>query len=199
MEKKTKAYKRKQFLVAKRFQFKYIGLLLVLMFVTALLCSYVVYYTMMISMGEKLANVYPQGRLVSIINAVNLRIMAGLIIIAPLVAVFGLLASHRIAGPMYRMEQYLKGVAAGDLSVRLTLRQGDEFVPIAEGINKALNTIKESLKAQKDRLDKGLSSFETLKRELESRSFDHNKVMAELNQVKEDLSAVNKELARYKV
>ena len=57
MQTGIRRYKRTQYLVAKKFQMKYVGLILVLMLLTALLCSYVVYYTAMIGMGEKLASV----------------------------------------------------------------------------------------------------------------------------------------------
>ena len=79
-------FRRRQYIVSARFQLKYTGVILILMFVTAGLSSYVVYYTSMILMGEKLANVYPQGQLVSIVKAVNLRLLASLIFVTPLVA-----------------------------------------------------------------------------------------------------------------
>ena len=72
-------FKRKQFIVARRFQLKYAGVILLLMFLTAGFCSYAIYYTTMISFGEKLANVYPQGQLVSIVNSVNFRILASIL------------------------------------------------------------------------------------------------------------------------
>src|SRR3990167_1474662 len=101
--------KRKQYLVAKEFQMRYVGIILLLMFLTAALCSYVVYYTSMINLGEKLANVYPQGRLVNIVNIVNFRILLSILFITPLVAVIGIFLSHRIAGPIFRMEKFMDG------------------------------------------------------------------------------------------
>ena len=68
-------YRRKQYLIAKNFQLKYVGMILLLVSLTAIMCSYVIYYTMMLMMGDKLANVYPQGRLISIVNMVNFRIL----------------------------------------------------------------------------------------------------------------------------
>ena len=50
-------FKRTKYWVSGRFQGKYVGLILLLTFLTAILCSYVVYYTSMISFGEKLANI----------------------------------------------------------------------------------------------------------------------------------------------
>ena len=72
-------FQRKQFIVARRFQVKYAGIILLLMFITAGFCSYAIYYTSMILFGEKLASVYPQGQLVSIVKTVNMRILISML------------------------------------------------------------------------------------------------------------------------
>src|SRR3989338_11420234 len=134
MERKRK-YVRRQYIIAKKFQFKYVGLILALMFATAALCSYVVYYTSMVGLGEKLANVYPQGRLVAIVRIVNSRILLSVILVTPLVALIGVFLSHRIAGHIYRMERFLAKIALGDLTSRIVLRNKDELITLADGIN----------------------------------------------------------------
>lgn len=48
---------------------------------------------------------------------------------------FGLIVSHRMAGPVYRMRTALKGMAEGDLSGRIVLRKHDAFKPLADSIN----------------------------------------------------------------
>ena len=145
-------YKRKQYIVAPKFQLRYIGLILMLVFLTGILCSYVVYYTSMLLLGDKLANVYPQGRLISIVNTVNLRILFSLVLVTPLVVVIGIYASHKIAGPIYRIEKYLGSMAAGDFSVPLTLRKHDELLSLADGINAVAESVKSSVKREKEHL-----------------------------------------------
>ena len=89
------------------------------MFAAAVICSYTVYYTVMILMGEKLANVYPQGRLMSIVNMVNIRILISMLLAAPLITVLGIYASHKIAGPILRMERFMDDMASGNLADKL--------------------------------------------------------------------------------
>lgn len=48
---------------------------------------------------------------------------------------FGLILSHRMAGPVYRMRMVLKEMAEGDVSGILKLRKKDAFQPLAESIN----------------------------------------------------------------
>lgn len=189
-------FKRKQYLVAKKFQLKYVGLILLLMFSTAILCSYVVYYTSMISLGEKLASVYPQGRLVSIVKAVNFRIMLSVLLVTPLVAVIGIFLSHKIAGPIFRMEKFMANMAAGDLSSKIILRQGDELISLADGINKLVENLKLTIGGQKDRVNMISSEVDNLKKAVSSKP---QEVSGSINRLASEVKGLGEELDKYKL
>ena len=175
------------------------GLILALTFLTAALCSYVVYYTMMINMGEKLANVYPQGRLVSIVNMVNFRIILSVIFVSPLVALIGILLSHRIAGPIFRMEVFLKNMATGDFTSRLILRKGDELMSVAEGINDLGESLKSSLHNQKTQMDKVVLELESLKGLVRGKSQDASKFSSAVDRLEDELRSLITQLGKYKL
>ncbi|MBU4312678.1 MAG: hypothetical protein KJ706_08180 [Candidatus Omnitrophica bacterium] len=50
-----------------------------------------------------------------------------------------LILSHRLAGPIYRLEKDLQDIAKGNFSMRINFRKKDELKSIAEGINKILD------------------------------------------------------------
>ncbi len=52
-----------------------------------------------------------------------------------------LILSHRLAGPIYRLEKDLQDIARGNFSMRIKFRKKDELKSIAEGINKILDEI----------------------------------------------------------
>ena len=58
-------------------------------------------------------------------------------LLVTVVAIFfwGVIISHRMAGPLYRMRQTLDQMAQGDLSVEIRLRRKDDFKSLAENIN----------------------------------------------------------------
>ena len=58
--------------LTKSFQLKYTVLLVAFMFLIAWLAGYTVYHTALTMLGEKLASVYPQGRLAAILQTVNI-------------------------------------------------------------------------------------------------------------------------------
>lgn len=199
MERQVRKYKRKQYLVAKKFQLKYVGLILLLMFATAALCSYVVYYTSMLLMGEKLANVYPQGRLVSIVKIVNFRILISLILVTPLVALIGIFLSHRIAGPIYRMEKFLSSVATGDLTSRIILRTKDELITLASGINTVVDSLKVSVTDERARLRRALSELDGVKKGAEAKPADISAIKDGISKLDNELDGLSRELNKYKV
>jgi methyl-accepting chemotaxis protein len=56
-----------------------------------------------------------------------------------------LIASHRIAGPVYVLEQGLKRMAEGDLTVELKLRKGDNFHEAVDIFNLAIGDLRERI------------------------------------------------------
>lgn len=198
MEQRTR-YVRKQYIVASKFQLRYIGLILALVFLTAALCSYVVYYTSMLLLGDKLANVYPQGRLISIVNMVNLRMLLSLLLITPLIVMIGIWASHKIAGPIYRIEKFLNAMAEGQLTQQLTLRKNDELVSLADGINKLADSMKDTIRREREHLAKTSASLEALRRTAQSKSIDHASLESAVEKISEEVRKASGELDKYKV
>lgn len=192
-------YRRKRYLIATKFQLRYTGLILMLVFLTGILCSYVVYYTMMLGMGDKLANVYPQGRLISIVRDVNLRLFLSLILVAPFVVIIGIFASHKIAGPIYRIERFLDGMAAGDFSSTLTLRRRDELISLANGINRVLDSLKNMVKAEKSHVEKAYVASVSLKSMVESRTATHEMLVECVDKLNNEVEEAAKEMEKYKV
>lgn len=192
-------FKRKQIFISAKFQLRYVGIILLLMFITALVCSYVVYYNGMILLAEKLANVYPQGRLMAIINTVNLRILLSIVILMPFVGYLGIFLSHKIAGPIYRIERFLGDMAKGNFSTRLTLRKGDELISIADQINVLIDSLKNTIGRQSINLTRVLTELESLKAMIDSRPADVSQLDKNIDRLHNEIQDLKKELDWYKV
>ncbi len=123
--------KRKKYLIAAQFQLKYIAYILLFLYIGAAIAGYTVYYTTWTTLGEKLANVYPTSRLVYIFRSANMTLLFRILLITPLFILIGLVLSHRIAGPVYRIGRYVDSLMEGDYSSDLVLRKRDEFKILA--------------------------------------------------------------------
>ena len=128
-------FRRRRYLVERKFQLRFAGMILLFMFAVALFCSLTIYYNTWMLLGEKLANVYPQGRLAGILKQANFVLFKRLLLITPLVGILAIVLSHRIAGPIFRIKKTLDEVIKGDYGKRLYLRNTDELKDVAESIN----------------------------------------------------------------
>jgi len=63
-------------------------------------------------------------------------------IIVPVTFVFGILLTFRLAGPIYRFEQYLRSVAKGEQIGPCKIRKGDELQSLCDAINDATEPIR---------------------------------------------------------
>ena len=134
-------YRRRQYIVRPGFQLRYVGLILAIIFFTLAITGFTIYYNSWTMLGEKLANVYPQGRLMQIFKTVNARLALNIFFVAILCTAAAIVASHKIAGPVYRMIRFLDTVTSGDYSQRLRLRKGDELTDLADAINRLVEKL----------------------------------------------------------
>jgi len=68
------------------------------------------------------------------------------LVIMLLFIVLGILATHRIAGPVYRIEVDIERVLAGEKGVRVRTRKRDAFPDLAERVNELIERIDNSRK-----------------------------------------------------
>jgi len=132
---KTK-YRRTQYIVRKGFQLKYIGLILAVVLISSFIVGYTIYYNSWVLLGNSLANVYPQGRLAAIFHSVNIKLVINIFFVTILCIGIGIITSHQIAGPIYRIIIFVNGLTKGDCARRLHLRKGDDLQDLADALNK---------------------------------------------------------------
>jgi methyl-accepting chemotaxis protein len=196
---RPKRIRRRIYLVKPGFQLKYTGLILLFMLAVAGLSGYTVYYTGWLLMGEKLANVYPQGRLVAIMRAINFTLIFRLALISPFVFLISILVSHKIAGPLFRIQKYIKSVSVGDLSARLTLRKGDELHDLAACINEMTNDLKNRVKKLKSLVNMSNLELDKLKRALGKELPEINVVKTEVEDLTKTLKELDDRLSEYRL
>ena len=168
MENKKKL--RWNYLVDKKFQMKYAMVTLVFMLLIGAMCGYAIYHTLWTQLGEKLALVYSQARLVSILNVVKIKLAIQLILLVPVVVLVSVFLSHRVVGPISKIKKHMKKLIEKDFREEIHLRKTDELRDVAELINKYMDSIKQNLMKTKESVDKikSLSSQDNVREEIES-------------------------------
>ncbi len=127
-------YKRKKKLIKPKFQLKVAGACLGLAVMAVL--------TMMILLNEAILDFADKGWVDSAliqdkwIGVLLSKLGIALLIFAPMTLALGIILMHRVAGPLYRFEQFLGAVVRGEHPGECRIRDGDELVDMCELLNK---------------------------------------------------------------
>jgi len=174
-------FRRRQYIIKKGLQYRYIGIVFAIALLASIVTGYTVFATGWTLLGEKLANVYPQGRLVVVLRATNLALIRNLLFASPLIFILGLLFSHRIAGPVYRIEKSVYEIANGNLGMRIKLRQGDELWDLANMINNMTEKLDKGIALNKESVSAIQKDLDEIKKAISCQPFDLKRVDASVN------------------
>jgi HAMP domain-containing protein len=73
-------------------------------------------------------------------------IWPALVVLIPTAAVFSIFLTHRLAGPLFRIEQTARELIRGNLALRIRLRKGDELHELAGLLNEGLDTLEQAFR-----------------------------------------------------
>ena len=136
-------YRRKQYLVDRGYQLRFVTRVFVVVLVVAVVSS-------LISTGLLWANMYradleQQATLIAALIAVATTLLVELLISIPLVYFLGIRQSHRVVGPVNRIKRVLEAIGVGDFSQRIVLRRGDALEGLAKSINQMADNLQRRL------------------------------------------------------
>jgi methyl-accepting chemotaxis protein len=126
----------------KKFQFRMMGTLLLLVLIATLVTTLINHYFFLSSMVDFTMEYGrgPTGKELIVAS------MKPLIIILPVVfvvlAAIIIFISHRIAGPLFRLKMFMEKVENGDYSVQLKFRKHDSIHDIADSFNRMVEGIR---------------------------------------------------------
>ena len=72
---------------------------------------------------------------------------AVLVLHVVVVILLGLMMSLKVAGPIYRFKKVMAEVAKGNINMRVSLRDGDQFTDMADTFNEMMDTLSARIKA----------------------------------------------------
>lgn len=185
--------------VTRAFQWKYAILTLILALIVAFMVGYTYKKKGMDYLVQKISNVYPAEQTYSIVANVNKKLAIYLGLISPLIIIFSLLLSHRVAGPITRIVHGLHQISEGDFSVRIKLRKGDELLDMAEGINEIAVKFGEVINQRRTGTEEIKREINALRSKLTELSIQNEDVSKYLNSIEEITANLEKSLAPQKV
>ena len=139
---------RTKYLTGSRIQLRYLGLLMVSMIVPLIFVGGCLYYLIFTVTAEQIGiPEYIAYNLFPVIKKINLILLAGVPPLFLILILWGIVLSHRFAGPLERLEKELRRIMENcDYGCRVRLRKNDDIRPIADEINKILEHLEEKHK-----------------------------------------------------
>lgn len=149
---KNTGIKRRQYYINKGFQTRFI----LRFFLILVLGGVVTVGLTLVNTQDTLTSTYVDSKLV--IQSTSLAIMPSVIftvlittgILCVVAVLVTLLASHKIAGPIYRFEKDIAQVAEGNLRHRIRIRKNDQFQELAVSLNRMIDGLSLRISAVKD-------------------------------------------------
>jgi methyl-accepting chemotaxis protein len=180
--------------VTRAFQWKYAVLSLILAFAVAFVVSFTYKKQGLDYLIRKVSHVYPVEETYTITATVrkNLAIYLGLS--TPIIVIFSLLLSHKVAGPLTRIVHGLHDIGEGDFSVRIKLRKGDELLDVANEINEIATKFGAMLNSQKGDIAEFKGKVASLRAKLSELSIQNNDITISLDNIEKISANLEKSL-----
>ena len=134
---------RTKYLTGSRIQFRYLTLLLASMVIPVVLVGGCLYFLILTIMAEQIGiPEYVARGLYPVIKEINFILLISVPLVFLVLIIWGVVLSHRFAGPMERVEKELKRILdQGDYSKKIKLRKKDDMCPTASLINELLERL----------------------------------------------------------
>ena len=129
---------RKQYLIKKGFQLRFMIIIIAAMLLIALVTSWSIYSAVM----QTLINQFHGENLVLIKHAITYKLFIRSLLLIFAIAVLSIFISHRMSGPGYKFENTLKALVRGEKVREIGLRKRDEFYDLAMAINSLIKSMK---------------------------------------------------------
>lgn len=134
-------YKRRQYLVDRDYQLRFVTRIFMAVLAIAVISSLIASAVVWANMHRP--ELEPNALLNACLLTVAVTLLIELILSIPIISFLGIRQSHRVVGPMNRLTSTLEAIGRGDFSQRITVRQGDALEALATSINQMAQSLQQ--------------------------------------------------------
>ena len=184
-------FKRHTYIIKTGLQFRYMGILIACMLTVAIGVGWVIYHTS----WKQIINTPDLSidKLYLIFENVNNQLLWWIIGFIVIIAIISIFVSHKIAGPVYRLEESTKLIASGDLTHRVHLRQGDELGDLQDAFNEMSESLSKMVYKDREIIERLAKTGDNLRKKVEEEKITKeslDEITYELNSIIEELKLV---------
>ena len=137
---------RKKYIIDKKMQFR----LTIRFFFLTLLFSLFIGFEAYITVWPVVSGAIPEHLVGHVLSLICFRFLIFVLPVFLVIAAFSVVFSHRIAGPVYRLERTLDELIQGEDVEHIHVRKHDELQGLIEKTNKLIDIMQASKRAGKD-------------------------------------------------
>jgi nitrogen fixation/metabolism regulation signal transduction histidine kinase len=113
-----------------------------------------------LSLSQRARELEAQAKdIVTLRQTLLLGLIAGLTLLVVAVGLLGIVFTHKVAGPIFKMKRLLRQVGSGKLVVRERLRRGDELQHFFEAFERMVEDLRARQMAEISKVDRILSQL----------------------------------------
>ncbi len=133
-------YRRRQFIVNRPLQFRFVGMMLAMFAALTVLMLGGMYLALWMTLYT--FELLHDPVMVSLFTTTELILALEFVLLLPLVIWMGIWLTHKVAGPLVRVRAALASLAEGRFNIQVTLRKGDALIELAEDINRLAGALR---------------------------------------------------------
>ncbi len=184
-------HRRRTYLIKTGLQLRYMGIIISTMLLVAFGVGWIIYHTS----WSRIANTpdLTLDKLSDIFDSVNTILMRWIIVFILGIAILSIFVSHKIAGPVYRLEETAKFIASGDLTQQIQMRHGDELQDLQEAFNLMSDSLRKMVAKDREVIDKLVLTGSRLREKIDQKKLSPEsieEITRELHVVIEELRLV---------
>ncbi len=191
-------FRRRNFFIKKGFQAKFILRFILIIFLGIVVSSGIVYYLT----SKRIEEVYYRshikiastGEIIYPILLTANIITLGIIIVVTIIIT--LLISHKIAGPLYRIEKSIHEIGEGNLAFKIYLRAKDELITLAEIFNNMITKLRGRIERIQDAanyMDSTINQWTVIKK------MDKKALSKDITAIQKKANEIEKVIATFKL
>lgn len=189
------------YLIKKEFQAKFIVKFCLIVILSALISGMILYaYT-----NKNMGDTYLES--LNVIKLLNDTLIANLIytglitiIIISIAAIaLTLFASHKIAGPLYRLEKNVEVIGDGDLTLETRLRENDEITGVADALNEMTKNLRSNMMDIRNRLEDIKRNSEEIELIIKNKKTSEKEIRGLFERLSKNIKGLNGAVSRFTV
>lgn len=159
-ETKRPLFRRRQYLIKRDFQFRYIGMLIGITCGVCLIFVFASKYYINLNINPLIESGLISSPMVAELARIekhflNKNLLIVFLSLIGTLSVLGIFITHRIAGPIYAIERRMKQIAQeGITKTDFRIRRTDEFQELAEAFNEMIASLEKQIQGYEEKLKK---------------------------------------------